>query len=137
MAPHLLAGVKLPSISGFIVLCTVFGFSPVLAHPQAEHLDISIVVTLQTVKTATFDGRDYLTLDIGEHHVGPSACRSNVLTMDSNNAQDPELQQQIEAIALTAMITGDKVLIDVPLTSSHCVEGKPTFTNVYPLPITF
>ena len=95
---------------------------------------ISIATLLTEVQRGTFDGRDYLTLHIGGHEVGPSSCRSNVLRMDTGSEMGAERQEEIEAIALSAMLSADTVMIVVPLDVSQCVDGKPTFTDLYLLP---
>lgn len=95
---------------------------------------VSIATLLTEVQRGTFDGRDYLTLHIGGHMVGPSSCRSNVLRMDTGSQMGADRQEEIEAIALSAMLSADTVMIVVPLGPDQCVDGKPTFTDLYLLP---
>ena len=95
---------------------------------------VSIATLLSQVQRGTFDGRDYLTLHIGGHEVGPSSCRSNVLRMDTGSQMGAARQEEIEAIALSAMLSAETVMIVVPLDASQCVDGKPTFTDLYLLP---
>ena len=103
---------------------------------SAAHVSnhVSIATLLTEVQRGTFDGRDYLTLHIGGHEVGPSSCRSNVLRMDTSSEIGAKRQEEIEAIALSAMLSLDTVMIVVPLDASQCVDGKPTFTDLYLLP---
>ena len=115
------------------VLCaTVAAISVAPAASKSNH--VSIATLLTEVQSGTFDGRDYLTLYIGGHEVGPSNCRSNVLRMDTGNEMGAERQEEIEAIALSAMLSANTVMIVVPLDASQCVDGKPTFTDLYLLP---
>ncbi len=115
------------------VLCvTVAAVSVTPAARISNH--VSIATLLTEVQRGTFDGRDYLTLHIGGHEVGPSSCRSNVLRMDTGSEMGAERQLEIETIALTAMLSADSVMIVVPLDASQCVDGKPTFTDLYLLP---
>lgn len=95
---------------------------------------VSVATLLTEVKRGTFDGRDFLTLHIGEREVGPSNCRSNILRMDSYSEMGAQRQEEIETIALTAMLSADTVMIVVPLDAEQCVDGKPTFTDLYLLP---
>ena len=81
-----------------------------------------------------FDGRDYLTLHIGGHEVGPSSCRSNVLRMDTGSETGAVRQEEIERLALTAMLSKALIIVVVPLDATQCVDGKPTFTDLYLLP---
>ncbi|MFK8081285.1 MAG: hypothetical protein AB8B97_13440 [Granulosicoccus sp.] len=96
-----------------------------------SHAGVSIATQLKEVQTGTIDGRNYLSLNIGGHEIGPSTCRSNILRMDTSGEAGAERQEEIEAIAITAMLSGSTVMIDVPLDKSQCVDGKPTFTNLY------
>ncbi|MFK7856456.1 MAG: hypothetical protein AB8B79_20245 [Granulosicoccus sp.] len=103
-----------------------------IAAHSADH--VSVATLLTEVQRGTFDGRDFLTLHIGEREVGPSSCRSNILRMDSYSEMGAERQEEIETIALTAMLSADTVMIVVPLGAEQCVDGKPTFTDLYLLP---
>lgn len=95
---------------------------------------VSITTQLNEVQRGTFDGRDYLTLHIGGHEVGPSSCRSNILRMDTSSEAGATRQEEIETLALSAMLSRTLVMIVVPLDANQCVDGKPTFTNLYLLP---
>ncbi|MGQ7846688.1 hypothetical protein ACUNV4_19555 [Granulosicoccus sp. 3-233] len=92
---------------------------------------ITITTQLTEVQRGTFDGRDYLTLHIGGHEIGPSGCRSNILRMDTSSAAGAARQEEIETLALSAMLSGSLVVVVVPLDASQCVDGKPTFTDLY------
>ncbi|NND92513.1 MAG: hypothetical protein HKN42_16760 [Granulosicoccus sp.] len=96
---------------------------------------LSVATRLSEVQRGTFDGRDYLTLHIGGHEIGPSSCRSNVLRMDTSSGSGAARQEQIETIALSAMLSATTVVVVVPLAAGQCVDGKPTFTDLYPLPV--
>lgn len=102
--------------------------------PHAPDYQISIATQLKEVQQGNIDGRDYLTLNIGGHEVGPSACRSNILRMEKGGNADLEAQEQIEATAIEAMLTRTTVMIVVPLDIHQCIDGKPTFTDLYKLP---
>lgn len=96
---------------------------------------VSIATQLTEVQKGTFDGRDYLTVHIGGHDVGPSTCRSNILRIDTSSESNlGDRQEKIEAIAFSAMLTSETVMIVVPLDTRRCVDGKPTFTDLYLLP---
>ncbi len=105
-----------------------------MASTPLASTQVSIATQLKEVQRGTFDGRDYLTLHIGGHDVGPSSCRSNVLRMDTGSATGAVRQEEIERIALSAMLSKALVVIVVPLNASQCVDGKPTFTDLYVLP---
>ena len=95
---------------------------------------VTITTQLTEVQRGTFDGRDYLTLHIGGHEVGPSGCRSNILRMDTSSKAGAARQEEIETLALSAMLSGSLVVVVVPLDASQCVDGRPTFTDLYLLP---
>ncbi len=115
-----------------LVLALVTGSA--MANTPLTPVQVSIATQLNEVQRGTFDGRDYLTLHIGGHDVGPSSCRSNVLRMDTGSATGATRQEEIETIALSAILSKALVMIVVPLDASQCVDGKPTFTNLYLLP---
>lgn len=103
--------------------------------PTSSLTQVSITTRLTEVQRGSFDGRDYLNLNIGGHEVGPSSCRSNVLRMDTSSETGAARQAEIETVALSAMLSGSVVVIVVPIDTTQCVEGKPTFTDLYLLPI--
>lgn len=102
-----------------------------VAQSQAAHPGVSIATQLQEVQRGSIDGRDYLSLHIGGHEIGPSSCRNNVLRMDTSGEAGAKRQEEIEAIAISAILSGTTVMIVVPLDIEQCVDGKPTFTDLY------
>lgn len=123
---------RLQVAAAALVLALMTGTAMADNSPAASQ--ISIATQLSEVQRGTFDGRDYLTLHIGGHEVGPSSCRSNVLRMDTGSVTGAARQQEIETIALSAVLSRRLVMIVVPLHASQCVDGKPTFTDLYVLP---
>lgn len=126
---------------GFPTICAaLYAYSlPAVAtagalSPSASISQVSIATRLNEVQRGTYDGRDYLSINIGGHDVGPSSCRSNILRMHTSNDTPVERQEQIEAVALSAMLNADTVMIVIPLDVSQCVDGKPTFIDLYVLP---
>ena len=115
-----------------LVLALITGSATAIT-PLAS-VQVSITTQLSEVQRGTFDGRDYLTLHIGGHDVGPSSCRSNILRMDTGSATRASRQAEIETIALSAVLSKSLVMIVVPLDTRQCVDGKPTFTDLYLLP---
>ena len=112
-----------------LVLALITGSA--MATTSLAPTQVSIATQLKEVQRGTFDGRDYLTLHIGGHEVGPSSCRSNVLRMDTGSATGAVRQEEIERIALSAMLSKALVTIVVPMDASQCVDGRPTFTDLY------
>ena len=98
-----------------------------------DPLHVSIATRLTEVQRATLNGRDFLTLHIGGQEVGPSSCRSNTLRMDTTTFEGDKTHAEMETIALTAMLTNESVMIVVPLDRERCVDGMPTFTDLYKL----
>ncbi len=127
------------SCQGLSIVAVLLAFGHVSAQSslRVSGYEISIATQLKEVQQGSIDGRDYLTLNIGGHEVGPRACRSNVLRMEkgSNNDDDLKTQEQIEATAIAAMLTRKTVMIVVPLDTDKCIDGKPTFTDLYELPV--
>ena len=115
-----------------LLACALVSISA-MAQTKAEQSGVTIATQLKEVQRGTIDGRDYLTLHIGGHDVGPSSCRSNVLRMDTSGEAGAKRQEEIEAIAISAMLSGSTVVIVVPLDIEQCVDGKPTFTDLYRL----
>ncbi len=119
--------------SWIVAVALVLGLATgtAMADTPPVSTQVSIATPLKEVQRGTFDGRDYLTLHIGGHEVGPSSCRSNVLRMDTGSATGATRQEEIEKIALSAILSKALVMIVVPLHATQCVDGKPTFTDLY------
>jgi hypothetical protein len=100
-----------------------------IVHTTAQ---VAIAAKLSAVQHGTYEGQDYLTLNIGARNVGPIGCQSNVLRLEAHS--NANRQNQIEAIAISAMLSAETIMIVVPMDVTQCVEGKPTFTDLYPLP---
>lgn len=128
-ANHFLAGLLTLLLAGFH---NAYAFVPVKSQIIHTTEQIAIPAKLSAVQHGTYEGRDYLTLNIGALDAGPVGCRSNVLRLEAHS--DTNRQNQIEAIAISAMLSAETVMIVVPMDSTRCVEGKPTFTDLYPLP---
>jgi len=101
---------------------------------MAAASQVSIATQLKEVHRGTVDGRDILTLHIVGQAVGPAACRSNTLRVDTGSFDDINRQEEIETVALSAMLSSESVVITVSLDGSECIDGKPTFTDLYVLP---
>ena len=117
-----------------VALVLALATGTVMADAPPAPAQVSIATQLREVQRGTFDGRDYLTLHIGGHDVGPSSCRSNILRMDTGSTTGAARQEEIETSALSAILTKALVMVVVPLDTSQCVDGKPTFTDLYLLP---
>ncbi|MFK7995067.1 MAG: hypothetical protein AB8B87_13065 [Granulosicoccus sp.] len=120
-------------MTGTIVLANILASMQTLAQSKRPQTGVSIATQLQEVQRGTLDGRDYLTLHIGGHEVGPSSCRSNILRMDTSSEAGAKRLEEIETIAIKAMLTGATIMVVVPLDVEQCVDGKPTFTDLYRL----
>lgn len=108
-----------------------------LTSVQAEPLQyriIQVATVLSEVQRGSVDGRDYLTIHIDGAPTGPAACRSTVLKVDTGPATNTGRQDSIEAVALSAMLNHELVMITVPLDPAECHHGRPTFTDLYLLP---
>ncbi|MFK7894120.1 MAG: hypothetical protein AB8B63_25115 [Granulosicoccus sp.] len=116
-------------------LATTYSFTPLCNVVQArseaaisqEH---TIAAKLTEVQHGSYDGIDYLTLTIGDRQVGPDACRSNQLRLQ--NTESVQRQDEIEATAISALLSTEPVLIVIPMNESFCMGGKPTFTHLFP-----
>jgi len=100
-----------------------------------EPVTTSRIVTtlLGEVGRGAIDGREFLTLQIARQ-VGPPGCRGDVLRVDPVELGSAERRQRIETAALSALLGDRAVSVTVPLDAAGCVDGKPTFTDVRPLP---
>ena len=94
-----------------------------------------VTAALNEVRRGAVDGREFLTVSIEGRSVGPLACRGTVLRADTAELGDLDSRARIESAALAAMLEEAPVTITVPLTALDCVDGKPTFTDLRPLPI--
>lgn len=107
---------------------------PAAAGSTYTTTQISVAAGLDQVRGGIFDGREYLTLHIDGRAVGPESCRGTVLTMNAGGLVKPDRYAEIGALALSALLRSDTVLIIVPMNDDDCVDGRPTFTDLYLLP---
>lgn len=85
---------------------------------------------LEEVRTGSFNGQEYLTVQI-PGNVGPASCRGNVLKVDVSAMKSEAQQQQLETVALSAMLTEENVMVTVGLNRNDCVDGKPTLVDLH------
>lgn len=113
-----------------LLLPTLLALSTTMASTAAiSSANHTFTTELQEVRTGTLNGREYLTIHINSS-VGPANCQGNILRIDTGSNDQPWKQQEMETIALQAMLTSEPVVITVPLTSSECVDGMPTLTHI-------
>ncbi len=99
----------------------------------ASTIQHTFTTDLKEVRTGHFNGTEFLTIEISEN-TGPARCRGNVLHVSVNNTDPQEpTQQDIEKIALSAMLNADQVLITVPVGYADCIDGKPTVVDIFPI----
>lgn len=115
-----------------IGLTRLFALASVVAANMAAASPVqhTFATQLEEVRAGSFNGQDYLTVQI-PGHVGPASCRGNVLKIDSNNLPASTNPQQIETVALSAMLYADEVLITIGLSQSDCVDGKPALVDLH------
>ena len=101
-----------------------------IAAVNAESVGLTFTTQLEEVRTGHFNGKDFLSIQIAGD-VGPATCRGNILKIDMNSFKSENKQNEIETVALSAMLNDDSVLITVPLGYSDCVDGKPTVSDMY------
>ncbi len=92
-----------------------------------------ITTELQEVRTGSINGLEYLTLHIADA-VGPASCHGRVLKVDTASFNQQGKQEQLESVALSAMLNSDTVLITVPLRWTDCLDGMPTLSDLIVLP---
>lgn len=109
-----------------IGVCTIFLSSAI----GAESVGHTFATQLQEVRTGHFNGTEYLTIQI-PGNVGPMSCHGNILKIDTGSFKSETKQQEIESVALSAMLNADSVLITVPLGYADCIDGKPTVSDMY------
>lgn len=109
--------------------------APAIVPPLTDTVAASQTITtvLGEVGRGAVDGREFLTLQVARP-VGPSACRSDVLRVDTHDLGDAARRERIETAALSAMLGARTVAVTVPLDAARCTDGKPAFTDVRPLP---
>ena len=93
-----------------------------------------VMTGLNEVQRGNVNGREFLTLSIDGLSVGPRACRGTVLKADTARLGDAPRRERIETAALSAMLNAESVTITVSLDEMQCVDGKPTFTDLWVLP---
>lgn len=113
-----------------IIYCTSLSCGAVQARSEAAKSQQHTIATkLTEVQHGSYNGIDFLTLTIGNREVGPDACRSNQLRLQ--NVESVQRQDEIEATAISALLSTEPVLIIIPMNESHCLGGKPTFTHLF------
>jgi len=116
---------KIIVITGFIAASALHA-SVALAGP-VQH---TFTTQLEEVRTGSFNGQEYLTVQISGN-VGPASCRGNVLKIDTSAMKSEAQQQQLETTALSAMLNDEDVRVTVGLDRADCVDGKPTLVDLY------
>ena len=111
---------------GMFALSLAAMLSSTVVHSDANH---TFTTELQEVRTGTVNGREYLAIHINSS-VGPANCRGNILRINSGSHGQAWKQQEMEAVALQAMLTSEPVVITVPLTFNECIDGMPTLTHI-------
>jgi len=82
---------------------------------------------VREVSSSSINGMRRLMLELGSV-TGPVGCQNNRVLMPVNpNRRTSEM----EAIALSALLNSESVLIRVPTDSSKCIDGKPTVTALW------
>ena len=89
-------------------------------------INYTIKTDIRELNTGVVDGEEFLTIQIDET-VGPMACRSNILKL---SASTPKIEE-IEAVAFSALLQQDQVIITIPLQQSDCVDGNPAIVDMY------
>jgi len=102
---------------------------------ESPGVESQIVSTrLVEVRRGTVDGQEFLSLDLEHQPVGPDACRSRTVTSDTSRLGEPARSNRIETMALSAILRSAEVEITISLDAELCVDGKPVFTDLQPLP---
>lgn len=96
------------------------------ASVSSGTINYTLKADIRELSTGRFDGVEYLTIEI-DQTVGPMACRSNVLKLDTAEA----LTDKIEAVAMSAFVQQDQVMITIPLQRSDCVDGNPAILDMF------
>lgn len=104
----------------------LFSLSSTASLAASNH---TFTTELQEVRSGSINGKEYLTIHI-DSSVGPADCQGNVLRVDTESLNQPGKQHAMESVALEAMLTSERVVITVPLTWGHCVDGMPTLTDI-------
>jgi len=107
---------------GLTALTCSIGHSAAVRH--------TFTTQLEEVRTGHLNGKEYLSIQI-RGNVGPANCRGNVLKVDMDSFESQNKQDEIENVALSAMLNDDSVLITVPLGFTDCIDGKPTVLDMY------
>ena len=114
----------------FVVLSSFATMTQVaIAQNASSAMNHTFTAELQEVRTGSVNGREYLTIQI-DTLVGPANCQGSKLRVDTLSVEHPAQQEAMESIALEAMLTSERVVITVPLTSDECVDGMPTLTSI-------
>lgn len=117
-------------LTSLTIGAAILGSSSLNAAFTPKH---HITTELQEVRTGNINGLDYLTLHIADA-VGPASCRGRVLKVDTASFNQQGKQEQLESVALSAMLNSDTVLITVPLRWDDCLDGMPTLSDLIVLP---
>ena len=127
-----------PFACGAAVVLTLAALQLWSASVSAARVPPRQIVTtaLNEVQRGTVGGREFLTLSIDGRSVGPRACRGTILRVDTARLGALPRRARIETAALSAMLNEESVAITVPLDEMQCIDGKPTFTDLRPLPAT-
>lgn len=132
-APRL-AAILFLTIAAGALSASPSGKSAEAETEKTEKATQVVSALLVEVRRGSLDGQEFLSFDLDHQPVGPPACRSRTVTSDTSRLGEPARSNRIETMALSAMLRAAQVEITVSLDADLCVDGKPAFTDLQPLP---
>ncbi len=86
---------------------------------------------VREVRSQSINGSQVLMLQINAV-AGPSGCQSSTVTLrSSESTSHGHTEHDLEALALRAMLNAEEVFISMPTSNEHCVDGRPTVTDLW------
>lgn len=85
---------------------------------------------VREVRSQSINGSQVLTLQINGV-AGPLGCQSSTVTLRSSQTDISGTDHDLEALALRAMLNAEEVFISVPASNEHCIDGRPTVTDLW------
>jgi len=111
-------------IAAGIISLSILSSGDVLA---AQHI---FATEVQEVRSSSVDGNHVLTLEIKDV-TGPLGCKGSTVTLQRSSHSPQPIEADLEAIALRALLSSEAIVLSVPTDFEHCVDGKPTFSDLW------
>ena len=89
-----------------------------------------LATDVREVRSSSINGQKVLSLGI-RGMAGPADCRNSTVLLNTASLGTKTESERLEAIALQSILSSEPVIISVPTELGECIDGMPTFNNIW------